>query len=90
MTITTKKKDLTHTCSKEIHDLLHPYPKSWNWLWHYSSTDQYQRAARICLQYLDEKYQQNSSDGSFASKLMSRKRAAMDGRCQKKANIYIS
>lgn len=88
MTITTNKKDLTHTCSKEFDDLFHPYPKSWNWLWHYSSTDQDQRAARICLHYLDEKYQQNSSDGSFASKLISRKRALEDGSRQKNATIY--
>lgn len=27
MTITTKKKDLTHNCSKEFHDLFHPYPE---------------------------------------------------------------
>ncbi len=90
MTITTNKKNLIRQCSKGFHDLFHPYPMSWNSLWQYSSTDQGLRATLNWRSYWAEKHQLVTADDSFASELRSRKRAAKDGRRQKRANKYKS
>ena len=86
MPLTTKKKNLILNYSKEIHDLFRPYRKPWYSNSHYPSIDQDKRSADNGLHYPKEKYQQKSSDGSFARKLIRRKRALKDGSCQKNAN----
>ena len=87
MPLTTKKKNLILSCSKEIHDLFRPYRKPWYSFSHYPSIDQDKRSADNGLHYPKEKYQQNASDGSFARKLIGIKRALKDGSCQKNENI---
>ena len=86
-TLDDKEKNLILICSKEIYDLFRPYRKPWYSNSQYPSMDQDKRSADNGLHYPKEKYQQKSSGGSFARKLIRIKRALKDGPCQKNENI---